>query len=355
MSEEKDQEDKTEEPTERRLEQSIERGEVPKSMEAATFLALAGGTLALMITGTVGMRDFVARMRGYIENAHLLPMDSRGLIGLASQSTTAMFTVLAIPFAFAVIAGVASGLIMHKPLWTFDPIQPKLERVSIQSGFKRIFGKESFVQFLKSLAKFAVVTAVLFAVMWPERHQLGKFVQLEPAQMIGPIFALTLKLLGGVLAIYAFVAAADILYQRHSWRQRLMMTREELKQEFKESEGSPEIKAKIRKIRAERLRKRMMQQVPKASLIITNPTHYAVALQYEAGMNAPVVLAKGVDSIALKIREIAADNDIPVVENPPLARALHAHVEIDEEIPEEHYKAVAEVIGYVMRLRRSAI
>ena len=160
--------------------------------------------------------------------------------------------------------------------------------------------------------------------------------------------------MGGVLAIYAFVAAADILYQRYTWRQRLMMTREELKQEFKESEGSPEIKAKVRKIRAERLRKRMMQEVPNASLIITNPTHYAVALRYEAGMNAPILVAKGVDSIALKIREVAGLHDVPIVENPPLARALHARVEIDEEIPEEHYKAVAEVIGYVMRLRRSA-
>ncbi len=131
------------------------------------------------------------------------------------------------------------------------------------------------------------------------------------------------------------------------------MTREELKQEFKETEGSPEIKAKVRKIRAERLRQRMMAAVPKSSVVITNPTHFAVALKYEAGMNAPVLVAKGLDLVALKIREIATANEIAIVENPPLARALHAQVEIDEEIPEEHYKAVAEVIGYVMRLRRN--
>ncbi len=167
------------------------------------------------------------------------------------------------------------------------------------------------------------------------------------------IWSLTLKLLAGVLAIFAFVAAADILYQRFTWRQRLKMTREELKQEFKETEGSPEIKAKVRKIRAERLRQRMMAAVPKSSVVITNPTHFAVALKYEAGMNAPVLVAKGLDLVALKIREIATANEIAIVENPPLARALHAQVEIDEEIPEEHYKAVAEVIGYVMRLRRN--
>ena len=170
--------------------------------------------------------------------------------------------------------------------------------------------------------------------------------------MMDVSWTLTFKLLTAVLAIFAFVALGDVLYQRFTWLQRMKMTREELKQEYKESEGSPEIKAKIRKLRAEALRKRMMQAVPKASVIVTNPTHYAVALKYEAGMNAPVLVAKGVDSLAMKIREIATDNEVPIVENPPLARALHASVEIDQEIPEEHYKAVAEVIGYVMRLRR---
>ncbi|MCU0818506.1 MAG: flagellar biosynthesis protein FlhB [Beijerinckiaceae bacterium] len=353
MAGESDQEDKTEEPTERRIEQSIERGEVPKSMEAATFLVLAAGTLALMITGMMGLSGFVAGMRGYLENAHQVSMNQSGLLGVFAHSSRTMVGVLALPFIFAVIAGIASGLIMHKPLWTTEPMMPKFNRISPMAGFKRLFGKEALVQFVKSLLKFVIVGSLLFYVLWPERQRLGTLVQLEPAHMLGVIWSLTLKLLAGVLAIYAFVAAADILYQRFTWRQRLKMTREELKQEFKETEGSPEIKAKVRKIRAERLRQRMMAAVPKASVIITNPTHFAVALQYEAGMNAPVLVAKGLDLVALKIREIATANEIAIVENPPLARALHAQVEIDEEIPEEHYKAVAEVIGYVMRLRRN--
>ena len=162
---------------------------------------------------------------------------------------------------------------------------------------------------------------------------------------------LSLEMLGTVVAILAIVAAADYLFQYRQWYERQKMSVRELKEEFKQTEGDPAIKAKIRQLRQNRAKKRMMAAVPKASVIITNPTHYAVALQYDRGMPAPVCLAKGVDNIALKIREVAGEHNIPVVENPPLARALHATVEIDEEVPPEHYKAVAEVIGYVMRLR----
>jgi flagellar biosynthetic protein FlhB len=352
MADEKEQDDKTEDPSDRRIEQAIERGDVPKSMEAATFFALSAGTLALIVTGTAGLGDFVSGMKAFLQNAHQLPFDRAGLVGIATYSTWKFFVIMAIPFIFAVAAGIAQGMIMHRPLWTTEPIMPKMNRVSPMAGFKRIFGKEAFVQFLKSLVKFAIVTAVMMAVLWPERTRLDTLVRLDPAMMMDASWVLTLKLLGGVLAVFAFVAVADILYQRFTWRQRQRMTREEVKQEYKETEGSPEMKARIRKVRMEILQRRMMSAVPKATLILTNPTHYAVALRYEAGMNAPVVLAKGVDSLALRIRALATEHEIPIVENPPLARALHARVEIDDEIPEEHYKAVAEVIGYVMRLRR---
>jgi len=152
--------------------------------------------------------------------------------------------------------------------------------------------------------------------------------------------------------VLAFVAAADYLFQYRKWYERQKMSVREMKEEFKQTEGDPLIKGRIRALRQGRMRKRMMAQVPKASVVITNPTHYAVALQYERGMAAPLCLAKGADVIAAKIREIAAEHRIPIVENPPLARALHATVEVDQEIPPEHYKAVAEVIGYIMRLRR---
>ena len=163
--------------------------------------------------------------------------------------------------------------------------------------------------------------------------------------------ALRLMLMGAVLALFVVIAIGDFGWQRYSWYQRQKMTKQEIKEEFKNSEGNPEIKAKLRQIRASRVRKRMMAAVPKATVIITNPTHFAVALQYEPGMAAPLCLAKGVDAIALKIREVAGEHRVPIVENPPLARALYATVDIDEEIPVEHYQAVAEVIGYVLRLK----
>jgi flagellar biosynthesis protein FlhB len=161
-----------------------------------------------------------------------------------------------------------------------------------------------------------------------------------------------MQMLGAVVAILAVVAAADYFFQYRQWYDRQRMSVQEMKEEFRQSEGDPMIKGKIRQLRQARARKRMMAAVPKASIIITNPTHYAIALQYERGMNAPVCVAKGVDLIARRIREVAEAHGIPVVENPPLARALHATVEIDQEIPPEHYRAVAEIIGYLMRLRR---
>jgi flagellar biosynthetic protein FlhB len=171
--------------------------------------------------------------------------------------------------------------------------------------------------------------------------------------MILPIaLSLSLRLMLGVVAVMAVVAALDWLWSRHTWFERQRMSLREIREEYKETEGDPTIKAKLRQIRQARMRKRMMAEVPKATVVITNPTHFAVALKYEKGMNAPLCLAKGMDSVALRIRQIAEEHRIPVVENPPLARTLHKVVEIDEEIPPEHYKAVAEVIGYVMRLRR---
>jgi flagellar biosynthetic protein FlhB len=164
--------------------------------------------------------------------------------------------------------------------------------------------------------------------------------------------ALAAKLFGAVVAALAVIAGADYLFQYRQWFQRQKMSLQEIKEEFKQTDGDPHIKAKLRQLRQERGKKRMMAAVPKASVVITNPTHYAIALQYDRGMNAPLCVAKGKDLIALKIREVAAEHGVPVVENPPLARALHATVEVDREITPEHYKAVAEVIGYVMRLRK---
>jgi flagellar biosynthetic protein FlhB len=191
-------------------------------------------------------------------------------------------------------------------------------------------------------------------VLWPHRDEAEVMIFADVSTILLESRVLILQLLGAILAVMTVIAAADFVYQKHKWFKKQKMSLREVKEEYKQTEGDPQIKGKIRQLRMERSRKRMMSAVPQATVVVTNPTHYAVALKYEEGMGAPLCLAKGVDAIALKIREIAKDSNVPVIENPPLARALYATVEIDQEVPEEHYKAVAEVIGFVFRMRKRA-
>ena len=231
-------------------------------------------------------------------------------------------------------------------------LKPKLSKISPAAGATRIFGKQAAANFAKGIFKLIALGIVMAAVLWPEHHRLESMVRFDPAAILDVTTSLTLRLLGAVVAMLAVVAIADYFFQYRQWYERQKMSLQEMKQEFKQSEGDPHVKGRLRQLRHARMKKRMMTAVPKASVIITNPTHYAVALSYERGMPAPICVAKGVDLIARKIREIATEHDIPIVENVPLARALYATVEIDAEIPVEHYHAVAEIIGYVMGLRR---
>jgi len=197
------------------------------------------------------------------------------------------------------------------------------------------------------------VGGVILVYMFAEFEDLPKFLTMEMGQVLVDLRDAMLVVLAAVLFVLAIIALLDLLYQRHEHNEQLKMSRQEGKDEYKQTEGDPLVKGRIRQIRMERARKRMMQAVPEADVVITNPTHFAVALKYEhEAMNAPILVAKGADLVAKRIRDLADENDVPIVENPPLARALYAGVELDEEIPQEHYQAVAEVIGYVMRLKR---
>jgi flagellar biosynthetic protein FlhB len=265
-----------------------------------------------------------------------------------------MVAAVAVPFLVLVLAAIGGNVIQHRLVWSYQTLAPKLSKISPLAGLKRIFSKQALANLTKGLVKLAVVGIVMTVLMWPERGRLEALTRSDIASIIPVSLTLALKMLAAVVAMLALVAAADYLFQYRQWYERQKMSLREMKEEFKQTEGDPMIKGKIRQLRQQRMRKRMMAAVPKASVVITNPTHYAIALQYDKGMEAPVCVAKGTDLVALKIREVATQHSIPIVENPPLARALHATVEIDEEIPTEHYKAVAEVIGYVMKLRRAA-
>ena len=350
---EQDNHDRTEDPTQKKLDDALERGDVAKSQEVNTWFIIAGATLILLaFSGQMGA-GLQTSLRGLIANAHDIPLDGRGVMRMTGRLGLEILAVIAIPFLLLALAAVVGNIIQHRLVWSAESLKPKLSKISPGAGLKRLFSKQALANFAKGLAKLALLSAVMIAILWPEWHRLDTLVTLDPAAILPLTKSLALSVLGSVVAILAFIAAADYLFQYRQWFERQKMSLRELKDEFKQTEGDPMVKGRLRQLRIARMRKRMMAEVPKASVVITNPTHYAVALQYERGMNAPVCLAKGVDAVALKIREIARQHNIPIVENPPLARTLHATVELDREIPTEHYQAVAEVIGYVMRLRRA--
>jgi flagellar biosynthetic protein FlhB len=261
---------------------------------------------------------------------------------------------VAVPLTVLAVAALAGNLIQHRPVFSADSMQPKLNRISPVAGAGRLFSKQAVVNFAKGLFKLALIGALMGWMLWPERGRLDGLMTVAPGAILALTLSLALRLLAATVAALGIVAALDYFYQYQVWFGRQKMSVRDLKEEFRQTEGDPVIRGKLRQMRQARMRKRMMAAVPKASVIITNPTHYAIALQYERGMNAPLCLAKGVDAVARRIREVAQEHGIPIVENPPLARALHATVEIDQEVPPEHYKAVAEVIGFIMRLRRTA-
>ncbi len=353
MAEDNDTTDKTEDPTQKRLEEALKRGDVVKSQEVNTWFVIAGATLVLMAFSSGMGANLTTTMRGLLANSYDIPLDGPALPRLFQKIGGEMIAAIAIPFLLLMLAALCGNLIQHQLVWSFESLAPKLSKISPLAGLKRLFSMQALANFAKGLVKLALVGSVLTALMWPERHRLEGLVRSDLSVMLALVQSLALKLLGTVVAIMAVVAAADYLFQYRQWYEKQKMSLRELKEEFKHTEGDPAIKGKMRQLRQTKSRRRMMAAVPKAAVVITNPTHYAIALQYERGMEAPICVAKGVDALALKIRQVAAEHAVPVVENPPLARALHATVEIDEAIPPEHYKAVAEVIGYVMKLRRA--
>jgi flagellar biosynthetic protein FlhB len=352
MADENDSSDKTEDPTQKRLDDAHDRGDVAKSQEINTWFVISGATLVMStFSGSIGT-GIMMPLRNLVANSWMIHTDGPGLLALAQSLEYVLIGVLGVPLLLLSLAAIAGNMIQHRLVWSGESLKPKFSKISPGAGAKRIFGKQAAANFGKGLFKVIALGAVMTAILWPEHHRLESFMHFDPAMLLGATTSLTVHLMGAVVAMLAVVAIADYLFQYRQWFERQKMSLQEMKEEFKQSEGDPHVKGRLRQLRQARMKKRMMAAVPKASVIITNPTHYAVALSYERGMPAPICVAKGVDTIALKIREVAGKHDIPIVENVPLARALYATVEIDNEIPVEHYHAVAEIIGYVMGLKR---
>ncbi len=348
--EQQDDAQKTEEPTQKRIEESRKKGQVANSKEVNNWLMLLAGTIIIGSISGSFMGELASHMRAYIEKTNLLTENSGNIHKLLEISFYEVLGFLSLPFVILLLAAFIGPFLQVGPLFAPEAIKPSLSKISIIKGFSRLFSLRSIVEFLKGIAKIAVISIVGYILIKPYFGQVDHMVGLPIALMLDELLALVMKLLIGVVVVMMIIAGLDLAYQRFEHTKQMRMTKQEVKDEYKQTEGDPHIKSKLKQLRSERARQRMMQAVPSADVVITNPTHYSIALKYDPEeTEAPLCVAKGVDDMALRIREIAKENDIEIVENKPLARAMYDLVDIDELIPMEYYKAVAEIISFVFR------
>ncbi|MBS7812640.1 EscU/YscU/HrcU family type III secretion system export apparatus switch protein [Roseococcus pinisoli] len=339
------EEERTEEPSQKRLQKAWQEGQVALSREAVGFSALAASVLAAVLVMPGQKHRIGAAMRATFSRAHEMEP------GRAAADWLTLFLGVAWPIATAAVIGAAvATLAQTRGAISAKSMAPDLAKLSPARGLKRILGPDGLLEFLRMLLKLTIVaTALGFVAM--DLPALSAVLEAPPAEIFAAAGRGILRLVMTTLAAFALVAGVDLLIVRHRHRERLRMSRQDLKEESKESEGDPQIKARMRHLREMMGRGRMLASVPRATVVITNPSHYAVALSYESGKAAaPKLVAKGADAMAARIREAAREAGVPVVADPPLARALF-RLDLETEIPNEHWEAVAKIIAYVMRLR----
>jgi len=348
-----DDAERTEAATPRRREKAREEGQAVKSREVVITAVFLSNVLFFSFAGTSLYEHMLTLTREAFVTVGDVEFSLAGMQHLYTHYLNQLSTML-LPLLLTTF-GLTLGchLLQTGFLFSLNSLAPQWSHINPAQGLQRLLSMQGLNELIKSLLKIGLIGYVAYRTITAE---VESFVMLS-ARDVGSIaqYVGQSTLHVCVRATYVMVGLAvfDYAWQRWQFEKRLRMSKQEIKEESKAQEGDPHIKARIRSLMREMARKRMMQDVPKATVVITNPTHFAVALKYESGMNAPLCVAKGMDVLAQRIRELAREHRVPVVENPPLARALHKSVEIDEEIPAEHYKAVAEIIGYVLRLRRS--
>ena len=349
---EEDDASKTEDPTARKLEKARDKGEVASSQEVRSWMILLGGAFAMIVMAPGIMRDIRLTSLMFIESPHAIPIDGPHLRHVFVELLGDLAWILAPLMGLLMVLALVANVGQTGFIWAPERPKPEVSKISPIKGAKRIFGATGFMEFIKGLAKLSLVTVVAFGLAVPLLGDIALLPSLELGQTLDRIHWISIWLVVGTVAVMTAIAALDFAYQKFAHLKKMRMTKQAVKGEHKQSAGDPLVKARIRKLRMARAQERMMAAVPKADVVITDPTHYAVALEYKMKtMPAPKVVAKGMDSLAQRIRAVAGENDVPVVENAPLAHALYGTVGLDEEIPDEHYKAVAEIIGYVLRLK----
>ncbi|MCB9964315.1 MAG: flagellar biosynthesis protein FlhB [Rhodospirillales bacterium] len=350
MSDEQDDTQKTEEPTQKKLDEARKKGQVALSREVNNWIMLLAATLLIVGMAPGIMGDLSAYMREFIAQAHRMPELPGGLESLLGGSVLKVLSILALPFLFLMFAAFIGPFAQVGPLFAPESLSPNIDKISPVKGFGRIFSKRSFMEFVKGIFKLALVGAVGFFLLYPFFGSVEHLVGLPVPLFLHELELLVLRMMAGVLMVLLVVAVIDLVFQRQQHYQKMRMSKQEVKDEYRQAEGDPHVRARLRQLRGEKARQRMMQAVPQADVIITNPTHYAIALKYDPEtMDAPLCLAKGQDNVALRIREVAKEHNIIIYEDKPLARSLYDLVEVDQTIPAEQYQAVAKVISFVFR------
>ena len=356
MADAPDQESKTEEATPRKLEESRKKGDVAKSPDVASTMSLMGASAVIVFGGGWLATTMAEQLLPFIAAPHAMVggFEAGAGMEIGMIALWAAAPLLGAVMLATIIGGVGGSVGQTGLIFSAERMKPKLDKISPIAGFKRIFGPDGLMQFGQTLLKLIAVGVICWFVLKPHMREFEVMGAMSPAMILPFARDLTIVLMGATLVFLGLTAAADFFWQRMRHAKRQRMTVQELKEDYKQTEGDPHVKAKLRQIRMQKSRQRMMQNVPQATVIVTNPTHYSVALRYEPdkGDAAPICVAKGVDALALRIREVARDAKVPIVENVPLARALYAAVDIDETIPREHFEAAAKIIGFVMKGRK---
>lgn len=347
-----DDSQKTEDPTPRKLEEARKRGQVVYSREINNWMVLFTATVLVVMAGPGIMSDMKDLFKNFLEQSHTIPTDPVGL-GQAMQGL--FFRIggnILLPLLLLAAAGALSGFMQTGPIFTFDPLKMDISKISIFKGMGRLFSKRSIIELCKGVTKLLLVSIAAVIAIRPYFGGVEHWVGLDLLQSMFEMQSMFLKMMVAVLSVLFILAILDYMIQRSEFMKNMRMSKQEIREEHKQTEGDPQIKGRLRQLREQKARQRMMQAVPKADVVITNPTHYAIALKYDStAMDAPTMVAKGVDLVAQKIKEVAKENNVPIVENATLARALYSTMEIDQTIPRDHYKAVAEVISYVFKLK----
>lgn len=349
MADEPDKDSKTEEATEKKIRDTVEKGQLPFSKEAPLFFSF----VSILIFTVFFAYDQMTRFGGFLSTFLERPDEW----SLASDvDATALYEavfmeigrLLIVFVTLMVVAGILGSIVQNSPRAVLDRVQPKFSRISIFQGWKRLFGAQGIAEFLKSVGKLLLASAFLVFTLRGVHSTLLEGMLTEPTTFGLTVRDILIQMLVTVTLVMAAIAGVDLIWQRFHWRTDLRMTKQEVKDEHKQTEGDPQVKARLRSLARDRARRRMISAVPKATLIIANPTHFSIALRYVKDQDAaPVVVAKGQDLIALKIREIAMENNIPIFENVELARSMYKQVAVDSMIPAQFYQAVAELIRVV--------